>query len=316
MTDEVILHWYPASPFAQKVAWALNYKKVDYKTVTIPVIEPRPKRRPLDGGYRKTPILQIGNHVYCDSKRILEEIENRYPEPPLYPMTRNGQSSKGLAQSLARWLDTSVFMTIASQFDTSLLPEKFLKDRASFVGQSTFSTDHYLRAELLAQLELAHQLVPTSKDTLWILDTSTMSMADLHLAMESFFATNVLGMDFTERFPRLSEHMDQVVAAVDFSRTEDMPTLTPDEALAVAKKYQGANATIENPASVSTQVSVGQIVSVIPTDSGKVPAIGKLLTLDLQEIVIEHTNTETGIQSIIHFPAIGYVVKPVGQEKL
>lgn len=55
----------------------LNYKKVDYKTVTISPIEPRPNRRPLDGGYRKAPVLQIGNHVYCDSKCILNELERR-----------------------------------------------------------------------------------------------------------------------------------------------------------------------------------------------------------------------------------------------
>ncbi|CDH60407.1 glutathione s-transferase [Lichtheimia corymbifera JMRC:FSU:9682] len=316
MTDEVILHWYPASPFSQKVAWALNYKNVDYKTVTIPVIEPRPKRRPLDGGYRKTPILQIGNHVYCDSKRILDEIEKRYPEPSLYPKTRGGQPTEALGKGLARWLDSTLFMTIASQFDTSLLPEKFIKDRASFAGQPVFSNDPYLHSELYGQLELAQQLVPTNSETLWILNTPTLSMADLHLAMDSFFATNVLGGDFVERFPRLSEHMDQVVAAVQFSRTEEMPALTADEALAVAKKHRGANAVIENPVSESPKVAVGQLVSIIPTDNGKVPSIGKLLTLNTQEIVIEHTNTEADIQSIIHFPTIGFVAMPVAQEKL
>jgi hypothetical protein len=42
------------------------------------MVEPRPARRPLDAGYRKTPILQIKNHVYCDSKAIIHEIEKRY----------------------------------------------------------------------------------------------------------------------------------------------------------------------------------------------------------------------------------------------
>lgn len=243
---------------------------------------------------------------------------NRYPEPSLYPKTRGGQPSEALGKGLARWLDSTLFMTIASQFDTSLLPEKFLKDRASFAGQSAFSGDPYLHSELYGQLELAQKLVPTTNnnETLWILDTPTLSMADLHLAMDSFFATNVLGGDFIERFPRLSEHMDQVVAAIQFSRTEEMPELTADEALAVAKKHRGANAVIENPVSESSKVTVGQLVSVIPTDTGKVPSIGKLLTLNTQEIVIEHTNTEADVQSIIHFPTIGHVVMPVAQEKL
>ncbi|KAG1122835.1 hypothetical protein G6F42_011105 [Rhizopus arrhizus] len=74
---QFILHWYPNSPFAQKVAWALQYKNVDFKLVMISPIEPRPLRRPLDAGYRKTPVLQIGNHTYCDSKVIFAELEKR-----------------------------------------------------------------------------------------------------------------------------------------------------------------------------------------------------------------------------------------------
>lgn len=70
-------HWYPESPFSQKVAWILNYKKIDYKVVLINRCEPRPLRRPLDGGYRKTPILQIGNHVYCDTKTIFLALEKQ-----------------------------------------------------------------------------------------------------------------------------------------------------------------------------------------------------------------------------------------------
>jgi glutathione S-transferase len=68
---------YFESPFAQKVAWALQYKKVIFKIVLIAPVEPRPLRRPLDGGYRKTPVLQIGNHTYCDSKAIFAELEKR-----------------------------------------------------------------------------------------------------------------------------------------------------------------------------------------------------------------------------------------------
>lgn len=68
-------HFYRESPFSQKLSWLLNFKKVEYKVVTVPRLEPRPLRRPLDGGYRKTPILQIGNHVYCDTKAAILALE-------------------------------------------------------------------------------------------------------------------------------------------------------------------------------------------------------------------------------------------------
>ena len=39
----------------------------------------------LTGGYSKTPVLQIGADIYCDTKRIADELETRFPQPTLYP---------------------------------------------------------------------------------------------------------------------------------------------------------------------------------------------------------------------------------------
>ena len=68
--SELILHQYAGSPFSEKVRALLGYKQVSYRMVDIPMIMPRPYVIPLTGGYRKTPVLQIGADIYCDTALI------------------------------------------------------------------------------------------------------------------------------------------------------------------------------------------------------------------------------------------------------
>jgi glutathione S-transferase len=67
----IILHHYPRSPFAEKVRLSLGLKGLAYHAVTIPAVMPKPELMPLTGGYRRTPVLQVGADVYCDTLAIL-----------------------------------------------------------------------------------------------------------------------------------------------------------------------------------------------------------------------------------------------------
>src|SRR5215469_16999967 len=73
--SEVILHHYPLSPYSEKIRLALGLKGVSWNSVEIPVWTPRPKLTPMTGGYRRTPILQMGAEFYCDTLRILKAVE-------------------------------------------------------------------------------------------------------------------------------------------------------------------------------------------------------------------------------------------------
>ena len=61
--NPLILHHYPVSPFAEKVRAMLGFKKLAWKSVRIPMVMPKPDVIALTGGYRRTPILQIGADV-------------------------------------------------------------------------------------------------------------------------------------------------------------------------------------------------------------------------------------------------------------
>lgn len=74
MATPIFLHHYPASPFSEKIRLMLGYLGVDWQSVEISSVMPRPLLMPLTGGYRKTPTLQIGANVYCDTAVITEGL--------------------------------------------------------------------------------------------------------------------------------------------------------------------------------------------------------------------------------------------------
>ena len=101
---DLILHHYPSSPFSEKIRLALGYKTLMWKSVIIPPIMPKPDVIALTGGYRKTPILQVGADVYCDTALICDVLEHVELEPTLYP-----PHLKGVSRVFAQWADSTLF---------------------------------------------------------------------------------------------------------------------------------------------------------------------------------------------------------------
>ena len=105
MTD-IILHHYAGSPFYEKVRLIFGFKSVNWRSVIVPNLLPKPDVMALTGGYRRTPFMQIGADIYCDTALMCRVIDTLYPTPPLYPA-----SSSGLAEIVAQWADASLFWT-------------------------------------------------------------------------------------------------------------------------------------------------------------------------------------------------------------
>jgi len=114
---ELLLHHYPTSPFSEKIRLILGYKQLAWRSVLVPRVMPKPDVVALTGGYRKTPFLQIGSHIYCDTALICDVLEHLQPEPTLYPADQ-----KGLARILAQWADDKLFWALVPSAATSTLP--------------------------------------------------------------------------------------------------------------------------------------------------------------------------------------------------
>ncbi|MEO8836469.1 MAG: glutathione S-transferase, partial [Caldimonas sp.] len=102
--NELILHHYPTSPFSEKVRLVLGMKRMRWRSVHVPAVMPKPDVVALTGGYRRTPFMQIGADVYCDSALMCRVIDRLVTEPPLYPA-----ASAGVAEIVAQWADASLF---------------------------------------------------------------------------------------------------------------------------------------------------------------------------------------------------------------
>jgi glutathione S-transferase len=104
--QRIILHHYPRSPFAEKIRLILGAKHLHWASVLIPSIMPKPDVVALTGGYRKTPILQLGADIYCDTALIADVLDAMSPEPPLYPAAVAAAS-----RIVAQWADSTLFWT-------------------------------------------------------------------------------------------------------------------------------------------------------------------------------------------------------------
>ncbi|MGY4568715.1 glutathione S-transferase N-terminal domain-containing protein [Bradyrhizobium sp. USDA 3256] len=85
-----ILHHFDQSPFSEKIRIIFGFKKLAWNSVRISRIMPRPDLMPMTGGYRRTPTMQIGADIYCDTQIIIRELERRYPTPTLFPAGNAG----------------------------------------------------------------------------------------------------------------------------------------------------------------------------------------------------------------------------------
>jgi glutathione S-transferase len=76
------------SHYNEKVRWALDYKRIPHvRRSLLPGFHIQEARR-LTGDTSTTPVLTIDDRSIGDSTRIIAAIEERWPEPPLYPAER------------------------------------------------------------------------------------------------------------------------------------------------------------------------------------------------------------------------------------
>ncbi len=75
----------PWSTNVERVALALAYKELEVESVLISYDD----RSPVEAvsGQGLVPVIEDGGEVVSDSARILEYLERRYPQPPLFPTT-------------------------------------------------------------------------------------------------------------------------------------------------------------------------------------------------------------------------------------
>ncbi|HXR31372.1 MAG TPA: glutathione S-transferase family protein [Solirubrobacterales bacterium] len=87
-TSERPVLWHiPVSHYSEKVRWAFDYKQVPHRRRALPAPGAHILASMwLTGGKSQTfPVLEIGGRAIGDSTEIIATLEERFPDPPLYP---------------------------------------------------------------------------------------------------------------------------------------------------------------------------------------------------------------------------------------
>lgn len=81
----LVLHQFEFSHFNEKARWALDYKGLQHERVSYLPGPHMPAIRKLSG-QQQTPVLEMDGEVISGSAAIIDALEGRFPEPPLYPL--------------------------------------------------------------------------------------------------------------------------------------------------------------------------------------------------------------------------------------
>ncbi|QRY79229.1 glutathione S-transferase family protein [Pseudomonas sp. PDNC002] len=310
--SELILHHYPTSPFAEKARLMLGFKQLSWRSVTIPPLMPKPDLMPLTGGYRKTPVLQVGADIYCDTALIARRLEQEKAVPALFP-----EGHEFTSASFAQWVDSVIFQhavslvfqpeSIAMRFGK--LPPEFLKafvaDRSQLFSGGTASKLSAEQAKhqwpaFMARIE--QQLSREEGDFLF----GEPSIADFSLAHCLWFvkATPVTS-PLVDDYPAVSAWLARVLG---FGHGASSP-MSADEAIAVARDSQPA-ALPEDGFVDPNGFQIGQRVVIAATDYGCDPVEGELLHAGRESLILRREDPRAGVVHV-HFPRIGFSIRPV-----
>lgn len=308
--SELILHHYPTSPFAEKARLLLGFKGLSWRSVKISPVMPKPDLTALTGGYRKTPVLQIGADIYCDTALIARRLEQEKALPAFFP-----EAQEMIVAAFAAWADSVVFQhavslvfqpeSIAVRFG-NLPPEAieaFIADRAGLFsgGSATKLSAEQAKHQwptIMARLE--QQLQREEGDYLF----GEPSIADFALAHPLWFlkATPVTS-PLVDNYPAVSAWLARVMGFGHGAPSE----MTSEEALEVAR-----NAT---PAALPDEAfddpngfKPGQQVLVAATDYGVDPITGELLFAGREELIVRREDERGGVVHV-HVPRFGFRIE-------
>jgi glutathione S-transferase len=180
---DVILHHYYDSNYAEKARLLLGLKKLAWRSVTIPDIMPKPDLIPLTGGYSKTPVMQIGSDIFCDTRCIADELELRFSEAIVVSVWPRNH------RRLQYWADYDLTLsggryTIGQSWE-KWRPE-FHADRAAMWGvpvdldRMRRSAVRY-RQQLVAQIDWLAQMLADGRPFLQGKEPSAADIAAYHI---------------------------------------------------------------------------------------------------------------------------------------
>ena len=302
----IILHHFEQSPFSEKVRVVFGLKNIAWTSVLISRIMPRPDLMPMTGGYRRTPVMQIGADIYCDSQIIIRELERRFPEPTLFP---NGD--EGIAWATAMWTDRSFFQNTVNLVFGSLadqVPQDFIADReklrgAKFDVAAMTAAIPQMRDQFRAHLQWIETQLGDNRP--W-LGGDKPGLTDVNAYMNVWYVRGNLPTA-DAMFAEFSHvrAWETRLRGIGHGRRSELSTAA---ALDIATSAVPQTAERSDPADPNGR-KPGDRVEVAPDDYGKIRVGGEIVALSAQHIAIRRHDPRAG-EVVVHFPRAGFLVLP------
>lgn len=301
----VVLHHYSGSNYAEKARLMLGLKGLEWKSVIIPDVMPKPDLVALTGGYSKTPVLQIDADVYCDTKRIADELEARWPTPTLFPGGR-----KGVADIIQYWADGAMTLAggryLIGRSHENWRPE-FHADRAALWGvpidleRMARSAERY-RQQLVVYLEWLTDMLADGRT---FLSGEQPGLVDIscHHILWFLHTGGDKATDVLIPYENIRAWLDRVTAIGHGKITE----IDATDALAIAHDATPASEAFVTPDN-REGLKPGDKVSVQAEIAGRDAVVGKLHVLTHLHVAVQVQGEQVG-EVAVHFPRVGYVVK-------
>ncbi len=303
----IILHHFDELPFSEKIRIVFGLKNIAWISVRISRIMPRPDLMPLTGGYRRTPVMQVGADIYCDTQCIIRELERRFPEPTLFP-----DGNEGIAWATTMWTDRAFFQNTVNLVFGSLadkVPQSFIDDReklrgAKFDVASMKAAIPQMRDQCRAHVQWIDLQLGDGR--LWLSGNKT-SLLDVNAYMNIWYIrTNLPNADeMLAEFCKTSA-WEARMRAIGHGSRKEMPIA---EALDIATKATPQTAVTTDPHDPNGR-KPGDRVEVAPDDYGKIKVSGDIVSLSSQHMAIRRHDARAG-EVVVHFPRAGFLVTPV-----
>lgn len=306
--SDLILHHYPTSPFAEKIRLIFGYKQLAWKSVFIPMIMPKPDLTALTGGYRKTPVLQVGADIYCDTALICDVLEHIGPKPTIYP-----DAVKGAARIVAQWADSALFTAaMAYNFQPAGVAQVFAG--APVESVQAFVADRGAMRGGAARM--------SSADAAATYKSYLRRLANMLHGQDFLFGAQPCVADFAayhplwftqERTPALAGILDATPEVKSWmARMQAIGHGTPgkcsaEQALQVAQT--------STPASLQDEVfqdehciALGSAVVIAADNFGLEPTEGELVAATRTRYTLKRSDERAGTVHV-HFPRVGFTLK-------
>tara|TARA_E500000075_G_scaffold53691_1_gene48295 strand:- start:7 stop:939 length:933 start_codon:yes stop_codon:yes gene_type:complete len=302
----LILHQYDISPFSQKAQKMMGLKGLSWQSVEMPMIAPKPDVEALTGGYRGTPVLQIGRDVFIDNWMIARALDDFDSNGPA--INAQGGLREAALYAWGERLFTPLLHAALAAYQSEWDAD-FLADRKQVFPDVDFDTlaadDLDRRSQVRSYLGTVESQLGLGQDFLGGVQADGW---DIHVWGMVWMIHSALPalMPIVGTLPRLTDWYERM-SALGTGDREDVEIDVAWQAL----KDGPARSLPKTSAQEPLAQWVGEAVDISAGSADRGSASGRLLAVDQEQVVLG-VEPISGESAQVWFPRFGYHLKQRG----